>query len=185
MNKLKSCVTAVFFISICLSVAGPARAEDGEKRVKMKDLPEIVQKTVRDQSKGAVVRGLAKEVENGKTFYEAELKVKGHNKDILIDETGTVVEIEEKTALSTLPAAVKAQILNSAGKGKIKHVEAITKNGAPTVYEALVIKAGKKSEIQVASDGTLISNAALKEESEENEKDEARERKTEKEAEHK
>ena len=156
MNTLKSCGATACLI-FCLLFAGAAAAQDSEKRVKMKDLPEAVQKTVREQSNGAKVRGLAKEVENGKTYYEAELTVKGHNKDILIDETGAVVEIEEKVEFSSLPPAVKAQIRASAGKGKIKSVESITKTGAPTVYEALVIKAGRKFEITVASDGKLIS----------------------------
>ena len=180
MNILKSCGMAASLVSLCLLSAGTLRAEDGEKSVKMKDLPEAVQKTVREQSKGAKVGDLSIEIENGKTCYEAELKSKGHKKDILIDETGTVLEVEEKVEFSKLPAAVKEQIKKSAGKGKIKRVEAITKNGAPTVYEAVVKTAGKKSEITVAADGKLISNEVMKEESEENEKDEASERKTEK-----
>jgi hypothetical protein len=48
-----------------------------EKPVKMKDLPSAVQTTVQEQSKGATVRGLSKETDNGKTYYEVELKVTG------------------------------------------------------------------------------------------------------------
>src|SRR5712691_9123528 len=95
----------------------------GEKKVKMKDLPRAVQTTVQEQSKGSTIRGLAKEVEDGKTFYEAELTVNGHNKDVLIDTTGAVVEIEEQVALSSLPAEVKATIQKATGKGKITAVE--------------------------------------------------------------
>jgi hypothetical protein len=185
MNTVKKCGAAVCLISICLLSAGTLRAGDGEKRVKMKDLPEAVQKTVREQGKDAKVRGLSVEVENGKTCYEAELKVKGHGKDILIDENGVVLEVEEKVEFSALPAAVKEQIKKSAGKGKIRRVEAITKGSEPTVYEALVKTGDKKSEIQVAADGKLISNEIVKEESEKNEKEEAGERKTEKATEHK
>lgn len=159
---LKICAAKACLISICILSVGTLHAQDGEKSVKMKDLPEVVQKTVREQSKGAVVRGLAKEIENGKTYYEAELRVRGLTKDILIDETGAVVEIEEQVLLTTLPEAVRAQIKSSAGKGKIRSVEAITKNGAPTIYEALVTSGGKKSEIQVAADGKLISKEAVK-----------------------
>ena len=41
-----------------------------ETRVQMKDLPEPVQKVVQEQTRTAKLKGLAKEVEKGKTFYE-------------------------------------------------------------------------------------------------------------------
>src|SRR3954467_10439875 len=93
-------------------------AQDQEKSVKMKDLPAPVQQTVREQSKGAVIRGLAQETGNGVTNYEVELKINGHNKDVLIDPNGSVVEIEEQVTLSSLPPAVKTAIVQSAGRGK-------------------------------------------------------------------
>jgi len=143
-----------------------------EKKVKMKDLPEAVRKTVQEQSKGATIRGLAKEVEDGKTFYEAELTVNGHNKDVLIDPAGAVVEIEEQVTVSSLPAEVKATIQKAAGKGKITAVESVTKNNALEAYEAHVSTAGRKSEIKVAPNGTLI--AAEKEQSGKEEKEEGK-----------
>ena len=144
----------------------------GEKKVRMKDLPEAVRKTVQEQSKDATIRGLAKEVEDGKTFYEAELTVNGHNKDVLIDPTGAVVEIEEQVALSSLPAEVKATIQKAAGKGKITAVESVTKNNTLEAYEAHVSTAGKKSEIKVAPNGTLIT--AEKEPGKKEEKEEGK-----------
>lgn len=148
---------AVSLLSICSILITTAQSQDSEKRVKMKDLPEAVRKTVQEQSKGATVRGLAKEVEDGKTFYEAELKVNGHTKDVLIDPTGAVVEIEEGIAISSLPPAVKATIEKNAGKGKIKNVESITKNNSIVSYEAHVSGAGKMREIKVAPNGDLIT----------------------------
>ena len=46
-----------------------------ETKVAKKDLPAPVQKAVDEQAKGAVVLGFTKEVEDGKTEYEAELRV--------------------------------------------------------------------------------------------------------------
>lgn len=43
-----------------------AVGESREQRVKMADLPPAVQAAVKAQSKGAQIRGLSKEVENGK-----------------------------------------------------------------------------------------------------------------------
>ena len=166
MRPLRAAIACL--VSLSLLVCVTAFGQESEKPVKMKDLPEAVRKTVQEQSKGATLRGLAKEVEDGKTFYEAELKVKGHNKDVLIDSAGAVVEIEEQVALSSLPADVKATIVKQAGKGKITSVESITKNNTLEAYEAHVTTAGKKSEIKVDPTGKLIT--ADKEQGEKEEK---------------
>jgi uncharacterized membrane protein YkoI len=125
-----------------------------EVPVKMKDLPPAVQKTVQEQMKGAELRGVSKEVENGKTFYEAETRVNGRGRDVLIDADGAVVEIEEEVTLDSLPAAARAAIEKSASGGKITKVESVTK-GKIVTYEASLLKGGKKSEIAVAADGSI------------------------------
>jgi uncharacterized membrane protein YkoI len=125
-----------------------------DKPVKMADLPAAVQKTVEEQSKGAVIRGLSKEVENGKTYYEAELKVNGHNKDLLIDPSGTLVEVEDEVALDSVPPAAKAALLKHAGKGKVLSVESVTKDQTVVAYEAKIKTAGgKTTEFKVSPEG--------------------------------
>jgi uncharacterized membrane protein YkoI len=131
-----------------------------EKKVKMQDLPEAVQKTVKEQSKNATLKGLSSEVENGKTEYEAEFTVNGHSRDITIDPQGNVMEVEEEVALSSLPAAVQKGLKDAAGKGQILKIESISKDGKLEKYEALVKTAGKKSEIQMDTDGKLIRKAS-------------------------
>ncbi|MGE0884080.1 MAG: hypothetical protein AB7P14_11085 [Blastocatellales bacterium] len=138
---------------ITILMAGMALAQETEKRVTMKELPPAVQATVKEQSKGAKLRGLAMETENGRTYYEAELLVKGHSKDVTIAPDGKVVTIEEQVSLSTLPTAAKTEILKWAGKGKILLVESITENNLIVAYEAHFKKAGKVSEIKVSPDG--------------------------------
>ena len=46
-----------------------------ETKARMKDLPEVVQNTVNEQTKGATLKGISKQIENGKTYYEAETVV--------------------------------------------------------------------------------------------------------------
>ena len=124
----------------------------------MKDLPAAVQRTVREQSKGATIRGLSQETEKGKTNYEVELRVNGHNRDVLIDPSGAVVEIEEQVTLASLPPAAKKTIERNAGGGRIGMVESITRGDAVVAYEAHVRKAGKSLEIMVSPDGQLIKD---------------------------
>ena len=174
MKQIWNATALLIGLSLALSVN--AFAQDSERPVKMKELPEAVRKAVQEQSKGAILRGLAKEIKDGNTYYEAELNVRGHRRDVLMDPSGAVVEIEEEVALASLPAEVQATIKKGAGKGKIFLVESITRNNAVEAYEAHVSTAGKQTEIKVSPEGRLIS---VEEDQDENERkwDEQRRRK--------
>jgi hypothetical protein len=129
-----------------------------EKKIKRSDLPVAVEKTVASQSQGATVRGFSEEAENGQTYYEAELLVDGHSKDILLDKSGAIVEVEEQVAMDSLPAAVKEGLQAKAGEGKLVKVESITKHDKLVAYEARVMLDGKRSEIQVGPDGKPLDH---------------------------
>jgi uncharacterized membrane protein YkoI len=124
-----------------------------DKPIKMKDLPPAVQKAVHEHTNGVKLKGLSKEVENGKTFYEVETVVNGHSRDLLLDKTGTVVEVEEEVALDSIPAPAKSAIEKKAAGGKITKVEMVTK-GSSVSYEASITKTGKKVEVEVNPDGS-------------------------------
>jgi hypothetical protein len=140
----------------CLVLAASAAAQ--EKKIRRSDLPPAVEKTVVEQSKGATIRGFNEEKENGQTTYEAEMIVNGHTKDVQMDATGTVIEVEEQVNLETLPQRVKDALQTKAGKGKITKVESITKKDKLVAYEAQVLTEGKKSEIQVGPDGAPLAH---------------------------
>ena len=126
-----------------------------DKPVKMKDLPPAVQRTVQEQSKGATIRGLSTELEHGKTIYEVEMTVNGHGKDVSMDASGAVIEVEEEVALGSIPAAARAAIVKAAAGGKIAKVEKVT-GGKEVAYEAALRKDGKRSEVRVSADGSML-----------------------------
>ena len=134
-------------------LAALALAPGQEKRIKRSDLPPAVEKAVVEHSQGATIRGFSQEKENGQTFYEAELMVNGHSKDVLIDGDGAVVEVEEQVATESLPPAVRAGLQSKIGNGRLVKVETLTKKGKLVAYEAQVLTEGKKSEVQVGPDG--------------------------------
>jgi hypothetical protein len=140
-----------------LLLVGFAFGEEKETKVAMKDLPPAVQTTVAEQSRGARIRGLSKEVEDGKTYYEVSMTLKGHGKDVLIDSEGAVVEVEEQVTLASLPPQVRAAIVKATGKGKILNVESISKGGQVEAYEAHIATGRKRSEIKVGLDGQLLA----------------------------
>jgi hypothetical protein len=137
-------------------VTGLASAQ--EKKIKRSDLPAIVDQTVTAQSSGATIRGFSQEKEKGQTFYEAEMTVNGRTKDILIDSTGVIVEVEEEVVLDALSPEVKAGLAAKAGKGSITKVESIKKHEKLVAYEAKVNTNGKKSEVQVGPDGQPLDH---------------------------
>ena len=138
-------------ILIGLFVTGIGAAQ--EKKIKRSDLPPSVEKTVAGISKGATIRGFSEETVKGKTTYDVEMVVNGHTKDVEVDASGAVLEIEEEVAMDSLPANVKAGLTAKAAGGKILKVESLTKNGKLVAYEAKVETAGKRSEVQVGPDG--------------------------------
>jgi hypothetical protein len=111
-------------------------AQDQEKKIQRSDLPPAVERTVAKQSKGTTIRGFSQEKENGQTYYEAELMVNGHTKDVLVDANGSVVEVEEQVSTESLPATVRQGLQDKAGKGKLVKIETLTKKDKLVAYEA-------------------------------------------------
>ena len=142
-------------VGMTLVVAGLLFAADKETKVKMQDLPAAVQAAVKEQSKGATLRGLTKEVENGKTLYEAELRVDGHGKDVTFDADGKIVSVEEEVALESIPAAAREAIQKAVGKGKLLMLELVTEGGS-VFYEAHIRSGGKTSEVKVDASGKTV-----------------------------
>ena len=154
---MKTIHLAILAASALLS-AGSLSAQEHEKRVKRSDLPAAIEKTVAANSQGATIKGFSSEKEDGKTFYEAEMTVNGHSKDILIATDGSIAEVEEEVAMDSLSADVKAGLQAKAGKGKLLKVESITKKDKLVAYEAKVDTNGKKSEVQVGPDGKPLDH---------------------------
>ena len=146
--------SVISFVGVLLATSAVAQ----EKKINRSDLPPAVEKTVAAQSAGATVKGFSKETEKGQTYYEAEMVVNGHSKDILIDANGAIVEVEEEVAMNVLPADVKAGLQAKAAEGKLVKVESIIKKDKLVAYEAQVTKAGKKSEVQVGPDGKPLDH---------------------------
>ena len=148
-----------FALSLLAAILFTSPAWAKEKKIQRADLPPAVEKTVAAESQGATIRGFSEETEKGHTYYEAELVVGGHHKDILIDRDGAIVEVEEQVALDSLPAAVQQGLKEKAGKGTLLEVESLTKHGKLVAYEAQVKgRNGKRTEIQVGPDGKSLAH---------------------------
>jgi uncharacterized membrane protein YkoI len=149
---MKTYQATLLATTLCISALGLAE----EKAISRSDLPPAVEKTLQQQLKGATVKGFSAEKENGRVVYEAQLLVNGHTKDILLDASGTIQEVEEEVAFDSLPIEVKASLRARAKNGKITKVESLIKQDKLVAYEAQVEKNGKQSEIQVGPKGERL-----------------------------
>jgi len=135
---------------IVMLAAGVAFAD---QKTQLSKLPAAVRATVEAESKGATVKGISSEKENGKTVYELETLVNGRTRDLMIDAAGKVYVVEEQLDVDKAPAPVKAAL---EAKGKIVALESVVENGK-THYEGQVqTKAGKKVAIELDADGKPI-----------------------------
>jgi hypothetical protein len=125
------------------------------KSLTIKDLPAAVQKTVQDNLKGAEIKSIGKEKEDGVEQYEVETMLNGKSRDFNVDSKGNLLVVEEATTIDAIPAAAKAGILKKVADGKLGAVETFVKTGQPMMYEASYTdKKGKKHEVLVKADGT-------------------------------
>ena len=129
-------------------------ATAGEKKTELKDLPPAVQAAVLEQAKDLPAYTLSVEEEDGETSYEVESKVNGFSRDVHIDASGVVVEVEEEMDPARLPEPVRKAVEEAAGGGTIRKVEALTKGGA-TEYEVVITGPRGKSKFVVSGDGTI------------------------------
>lgn len=144
-----------FALAVSVIAAGTAAGQ--ERKITRADLPAAVERSVAAQSQGATIRGFTEEKEDGQTFYGVEMIVGGHTKDLRIDASGVVVEIDEQVALNALPAPVRAALVARAGGGRITSVESITKRGRLVAYAAHVETGRTRSAIQVGPDGKPLA----------------------------
>jgi len=113
-----------------------------------------VRAAVKEQMKNAMLVGFSAEKEKGKTMYEVETKIGGKSRDLLLDQTGAVVETEEEVDMDVVPAPAKAAIQKRAREGTISKIEKVSA-GTATSYEATIrMQTGKTAEYAVNTHGT-------------------------------
>ena len=151
MNNLCKIKLALLIVGVSASMVSAQ-----EKKLRRDQLPPAVEKTVAQESQGAIIEGFATEVENGRRLYEAELVINGHHKDISMDRNGVIVEVEEEVSMDSLPASAQSALQQAAGTGTIEMIESLTKNGKLVAYEGHVKRGNKRSEIQVGPNGEKL-----------------------------
>jgi uncharacterized membrane protein YkoI len=144
----------VLTVAVTLAIGSTARAQ--EEKVPLDKVPAKVMAAVKDKFKDAEVLSASKEVEEGKTLFEVQLKLNGQAHDVTLTEDGTIIEVEKEIAAKDLPRAVAEALQAKYPKATYKKVEEIAKEGK-TLYEVLLDTADKKSwEVVLDPTGKLV-----------------------------
>jgi hypothetical protein len=104
----------------------------------------------------ATLHGCVKDRENGKLTYEVETLKDGRSKDITLDASGTILEVEQEVAISSLPPAVSDAIAQAAHSRKIGKVESVTRQGAIASYETTIMSNGERREVAFSPQGAPV-----------------------------
>ena len=144
--------TLLTFIGLALACLIATAAE---KKIDRKAVPAAVEAAIRkEEAKGATVKGITSEEEQGRTTYEVETTVGGKSRDLVFSAAGAIIETEDEVAIGSIPAAARSAF---EGQGRVLKVEKVTK-GSSVTFEAEVEKNGKKTEVAVDAAGKRIKS---------------------------
>jgi hypothetical protein len=119
-------------------------------------LPPAVLNQAKSEARNATIRGCVKDKENGKLIYEVETLKDGRSRDIELDASGAVLEVEQEVAASTLPAAVSDAIVRTANGGTVGKIESVTRKGTIASYETTIMKNGHRREVAFSPQGAPV-----------------------------
>src|SRR4030095_16538762 len=140
-------------LSLCLAAAAIAQ-EPKEQKVSGRNIPAAVTGGAAKAYPHTRIKGWAKETEDGKTFYEAEM-VEGQTKrDVMFLEDGKIDLVEEEVAAAAVPPAVSNALKARYPRAVIDVAEKLTRDGV--VQYELHLKKAPKKEIVFTPEGKFV-----------------------------
>jgi hypothetical protein len=150
---MKPVIFPCAFAFLCLAILAPAQ-EDKEAKLQPKNVPSAVTGALTKQYPNAKVSSWSKELEGGKMTYEASVMDGSSKRDLVFDENGSLLAVEEAILVSDLPAAVKSAIQTKYPAARLRKAEKIL-HGSEVQYEVALAKAAKK-EVLLTPAGEIV-----------------------------
>ncbi len=125
-----------------------------EQKLKPVDVPSVVSAALAKKYPNAHVSGWTKEVEDGRTTYEASVTDRAARRDVVFNEAGVLQAVEQAIPMSELPAKVKRAVEDKYPGAVLRKAEKITTNDE-TQYEVALGKAAKK-EVLLSAQGKVL-----------------------------
>jgi uncharacterized membrane protein YkoI len=143
------------FVTVFLAGAACGIAQ-AETHVPCNSLPSAVLAQAKTEAGDATIRGCVKDKENGKVIYEVETLKDGRSRDIALNASGSVIEVEQEVTAASLPQAVADAIAKTARGGKVGKIESVTRDGAIASYETTITSNGQRREVAFNPQGAPV-----------------------------
>jgi hypothetical protein len=142
---------------IAILIAATAHvAARAETHVPCNTLPAPVLRQAKIEAGDATIHGCVKDKENGRLTYEVETLKNGKGRDILLDDSGSILELEQEVPADSLPTAVSDAMARAAHGGKLGKVESVTREGVIASYETTIVTKGRRREIAFSPQGDPV-----------------------------
>lgn len=152
-----------------LTVTPTTQAGGDNAMIPLTDLPQAVQRTIRNEARGREIGDIDRESWHGRTVYEIEFRAAGRNPQLHVAEDGSIVRGEKEpawlgdfllgTQLSDTPSAVQAAIQREAA-GRVIHDIDIERRSGTVIYE-VEIKDPQSGvfQLHIAPDGQILKDS--------------------------
>ncbi len=139
-----------------------------ERKVKESKVPKAAMATLKKLADGAKITEFAEEIEFGHTFYEGSWKHhSGAQMDVLVTQTGDLVEIEQQVNIDKVPRAALKMARKAAGKD----TELAFEKKTMILYEVKFRKGDSRHELLLTPDGRRVEEEIEKGKSDEGDED--------------
>lgn len=135
--------------ALAISIGGwmaygqPKKAEEKERKVKEAEVPAAALTALKKAAGSNKLTQIEEEIEHGHKFYEGQWKGPDGKVEVLVTESGDLVETEEMIPSDRVPAAVREAAAKDAGKD----VKLTFEKKTAVSYEIHFKKDGKHLEI--------------------------------------
>jgi hypothetical protein len=160
-------ISAVVIVALFACTAVYAEKHKGKI-----ELPKLVKSAIKALYPAGEIKEAKGDIKCLK-LYEVKVDANGVEVEISADAEGTIVEVETKEKVESLPTAVAKTVTAQGGKviaaeKEVIHAELkLVKLATPvTKYEVKIEKGGKVTELQIADDGKILKEEKKKEKKE-------------------
>lgn len=153
-------LTTILFVAAvgCTIQASPqGRPEEQDQVLKMSQVPQKVQQAIKAYASAAEIKQITKGDVDGTIAYEFAIEKNGRKSEVAITPDGKFLSSEEDLPLSEFPQAARAVVEAQAAGGRVVTTEKVVEQGK-TVFEAVLEKGGKQSEISVSPEGKIVGS---------------------------
>ncbi len=159
------CRTALMATLVVALLGAGTNAKERAARGK---LPEAVAKALEAEFPGAEVFKADSEKENGVTIYDVEFRQAGIERECDVAADGTILNTAIVVDAKNVPEAAMKAFVAAAGGGSVGRIERSEVRAEPEAgkirkldkarieFEAEIAKDGRRAEITVAEDGTVL-----------------------------